>query len=332
MKNDEFAFFNQQLAAMLRDGIPLEGALRRLCEEMRQGQLRRELQLLGADLEKGVPFSEALDARQLPDLYKQMLRVGVKSGNLPGALTLLADYYEWQNNLWVRLKGLMVYPLIVLFVAFLVSLLTTFIWRSVGGSQWQALSGASDENGYQSAQRAYELLQYFWVFPVIFGGVFLACLAIVLVPSWREKIRWRLPAFKEASVARVASGMTLLLKSGVNFPEATQLLAQLETNPKTAADLRAWWQQISMGAKKFSDVAGENRRFPPLFGWIVTNAGEDLAAGFQRAANLYQARAFYRTEVALYSVLPVSILFIGALVLFQVYLIASVFQSLFIYL
>ena len=31
MKLDEFAFFNQQLAAMLRDGIPLEGALQRLC-------------------------------------------------------------------------------------------------------------------------------------------------------------------------------------------------------------------------------------------------------------------------------------------------------------
>ena len=28
MKYDEFAFFNQQLAMMLRDGIPLEGAER----------------------------------------------------------------------------------------------------------------------------------------------------------------------------------------------------------------------------------------------------------------------------------------------------------------
>ena len=32
MNLDEFAFVNQQLAAMLRDGIPLEGALRQLCE------------------------------------------------------------------------------------------------------------------------------------------------------------------------------------------------------------------------------------------------------------------------------------------------------------
>jgi type II secretory pathway component PulF len=37
MNYDEFAFFNQQLAAMLREGIPLEGALKQLCAGMRGG-------------------------------------------------------------------------------------------------------------------------------------------------------------------------------------------------------------------------------------------------------------------------------------------------------
>ena len=60
MKLDEFAFFNQQLAAMLRDGIPLEGALRRLCQEMHAGSLRTELQTLEADLAKGTPMADAL--------------------------------------------------------------------------------------------------------------------------------------------------------------------------------------------------------------------------------------------------------------------------------
>src|SRR5665811_507410 len=121
MKYDEFAFFNQQLAAMLRDGIPLEGALRRLCQEMRGGSLRTELQSLETDLAKGTPMAEALPPRQLPELYKSMILVGVKSGDLPGALTMLADYFQRQNNLWMRLKSLMVYPLIVLFAAFLLS-------------------------------------------------------------------------------------------------------------------------------------------------------------------------------------------------------------------
>ena len=91
MKTDEFAFFNQQLAAMLREGIPLEGALRRLCQEIRRGALRDELQALETDLAKGTPIAEALKARQLPELYKRMMLVGVKSNDLPGALTMLAD-------------------------------------------------------------------------------------------------------------------------------------------------------------------------------------------------------------------------------------------------
>src|SRR5581483_4515536 len=46
MKHDEFAFFNQQLAAMLRDGIPLEGALKQLSADMNRGSLRAEIQAL----------------------------------------------------------------------------------------------------------------------------------------------------------------------------------------------------------------------------------------------------------------------------------------------
>src|ERR1700679_184757 len=136
MKYDEFSFFNQQLAAMLRDGIPLEGALQRLCAEMRRGPLRDELQKLEADLAKGTPMAEALKSRQLPELYKRMVLVGVKSGDLPGALIMLADYFQRQNNIMTRLKGLMVYPLIVLGMAFLIScfmayLLSNFIWNSL---------------------------------------------------------------------------------------------------------------------------------------------------------------------------------------------------------
>ena len=128
MKYDEFVFFNQQLAAMLRDGIPLEGALKRLCQEMRHSPTRDELQALEAELAKGTPIGEALKPRQLPEMYKRMIMVGVKSGDLPSALTMLADYFQNQNNIWTRLKSMMTYPLIVMFVAFVVSLALAFFW------------------------------------------------------------------------------------------------------------------------------------------------------------------------------------------------------------
>jgi type II secretory pathway component PulF len=100
MKYDEFAFLNQQLAAMVRDGIPLESALRRLCADMRQGPLRAELEKLEADLAKGTPLREAVRARQLPELYRQMLEVGAQSNDLPGILTMLADHYQRRHVIW----------------------------------------------------------------------------------------------------------------------------------------------------------------------------------------------------------------------------------------
>jgi len=80
MNYDEFAFFNQQLAAMLREGIPLEGALKQLCAGMRSGPLRAEIEKLEADLARGTPLKEALARRTLPDLYRQITTAPTPSG------------------------------------------------------------------------------------------------------------------------------------------------------------------------------------------------------------------------------------------------------------
>ena len=85
------------------------------------GPLRSELLKLGDDLSKGTPLREALQARQLPDLYRQMLEVGAQANDLPAVLTLLADHYQRRQVIWTRLKGLMVYPAIVFFAALLLS-------------------------------------------------------------------------------------------------------------------------------------------------------------------------------------------------------------------
>ena len=325
MKYDEFAFFNQQLAAMLRDGIPLEGALRRLCQEMRGGALRDELQSLEADLAKGTPMADALAPRQLPELYKRMILVGVKSGDLPGALTMLADYFQNQNNVWTRLKSMMTYPLIVMFVAFLISLVLAFAWNCVIGPSFKEIYSGMGIQLPGATMFALETLQTIWIFPVILGVLFLVMVSIVFLPAMRGKFLWRLPAFKEATVSRIASSLTLLLKSGVNLPDAIGLVEQLETSSAAAADLQQWRKKLAGGVVKFSEVATGSRLIPPLFVWVVASAGEDLTAGFRRAAEIYHSRAIYRTEVALFSVLPLASLFLGAVVLSQAFLVISMF-------
>ena len=325
MKYDEFAFFNQQLAAMLRDGIPLEGALRRLCQEMRGGALRAELQALEADLARGTPMADALAPRQLPELYKRMILVGVKSGDLPGALTMLADYFQNQNNVWTRLKSMMTYPLIVMFVAFLISLVLAFVWNCVIGPSFKEIYSGMGVSLPGATMFALGTLHTIWIFPVTLGILFLVMLSVVFLPAMRGIFLWRLPAFKEATVSRIASSLTLLMKNGVPLPEAIGLVEQLETSSAAAADLEQWRKRLAAGAVKFSEVATGNRLVPPLFVWVVASAGEDLTAGFNRAAEIYHSRAIYRTEVALFSVLPLASLFLGAVVLSQAFLVISMF-------
>jgi type II secretory pathway component PulF len=325
MKYDEFSFFNQQLAAMLRDGIPLEGALQRLCAEMRRGQLRDELQALEADLAKGTPITDALKPRQLPELYKRMILVGVKSGDLPGALTMLADYFQQQNNVWTRLKSMMTYPLIVMFVAFLISLLLAFAWGCVIGPAFKDVFSGMGFRLPAATLFAFATLQAIWAFPVTLGILFLLMTALIFFPPMRGKFLWRLPAFKEATISRIASSLDLLLKNGVNLPEAVGLAEQLETSPAAAADLQRWQMKLASGVTKFSEVTDGDKMIPPIFTWIVSGAGENLADGFKRAADIYHTRAIYRTEVALFSVLPIASLFLGAVIISQAFLVISMF-------
>jgi hypothetical protein len=58
--------------------------------------------------------------------------------------------------------------------------------------------------------------------------------------------------------------------------------------------------------------------FPPLFIWTVAQSGENLAAGFHRAGELYQSRAQYQIEMLLYSALPCSVLALAVMIVAQI--------------
>ena len=307
MNYDEFAFFNQQLAAMLREGIPLEGALKELSAGMRTGPLRAELQQLENDLARGTPLKDALARRSLPDLYRRMMEIGARSNDLPGVLTLLADHYHRANALWSRLKGLMVYPLIVIVVSLGLTLLVS---KSIGAFMSHFISGLGVQPPLMSAA-------VIWMPPVVLAIAAVVMIAAISSPTWRARLRWRLPAFREASLAQLASAMALMLKNGTTLPEALALAEALESNSPAAPTLARWRQLVEAGQGKPADWPSDSRPFPPLFVWLVRKGGEDVAAGFQKAAELYRTRASYRIEMALYGALPVSILLVGQMVLWQ---------------
>lgn len=309
MKTDEFAFFNQQLAAMLRDGIPLEGALQRLCADMSNSAMRGELQALTDDLSKGSPLREAIRKRNLPELYQCLIEVGSQSNDLPGVLTLIADHYQRRYAIWTRLKGLLVYPMIVLIASFVLSALMAYLLDKLVWPSLSIISSAMPQSTFHAA---------LWLSPAILGLLLLAAIVILTIPAFRQSLRWRVPSFRESSIAQIASSLALLLRNGVPLDRALALMERMEGGTVAQREITVWRQRLAAGHGKFVEMAPPGRAFPPLFIWLVAHGREDMAAGFQRAADIYQSRATHRAELLLYSALPCSVLGLGVLIIMQV--------------
>jgi type II secretory pathway component PulF len=109
-----------------------------------------------------------------------------------------------------------------------------------------------------------------------------------------------------------------MLKAGVSLDDALQLVQQMEGDTAAGRELQHWRQRLASGHARFSDVAGETKVFPPLFVWTVSQSQENLAAGFERAAELYQGRANYRGDLLLYSALPCSIIALALVIVSQI--------------
>jgi len=320
MKSEELAFFNLQLAGMIKSGIPLEGALKELSSGMSKGKLRTHIEQLDHDLSQGKPLEEALDQTNLPRFYCQMVKLGARSGHLTGMLTMVADYYQRLFNLGSRLKGMLVYPAILLVITLAISL------------------GLRMANQMLLDVFTFEYMDSM-VQPKVFQRALLSmapvalCAAIILAvvawanPRLRSWIRWHLPGFKETELVKLASSLSILLQGGLSLQESVAFLSQLENDTRLHRELNLWKARLESGQGRFQDIVSPKFIVPPLFVWLVSQGGEDLSAGFDRAAALYQSRADYRFELFLYAVLPVSILALGLLIMGQMAVMASILEN-----
>ncbi|MEN9572319.1 MAG: Type secretion system protein [Verrucomicrobiota bacterium] len=315
MKLDEFAFVNQQLAGMLQSGQPLEGSLRQLSASLERGDLKAELTALEADLAKGTPLRDALPPRQLPEFYKRMVLLGAQANNLPGVLLLLADYYQRLDALWTRLRGLLVYPLIVLLVATGLSLVLGVLLDKVSESILSDTYSMEMWGEVSPTSRPWYALRH--VPTVVLCVLSVASFTVIGLPSLRRKLRWRLPGFREAALAQLAAGFAMLLRGGCPLGESLALLRDLEQGSPVADELKTWGERLASGQGELRELSAGSNIFPPLFMALASESGTDLAKGFGRVADTFQARAAARAETLLYSALPVTAAALGVIIALQ---------------
>ena len=122
--------FARQLSTLQDAGLPILRSLRILEEQQKAGTFRRIIGYVADDIEGGATLSEAMSRfpRCFDRLFVGMVAAGETGGVLDLILSRVADFMEKAQKLKSRVKGAMVYPIVVLGAAFaILLLLMTFV-------------------------------------------------------------------------------------------------------------------------------------------------------------------------------------------------------------
>jgi type IV pilus assembly protein PilC len=111
--------FTRQLSTLQDAGLPILRSLRILEGQSKPGVLKNSLMDVIEDIESGSTLSEAMakHPKCFDRLYCNMVKAGEAGGALEAILQRLADFKEKSQTLKRRVKGAMIYPIVVMLVA-----------------------------------------------------------------------------------------------------------------------------------------------------------------------------------------------------------------------
>jgi type IV pilus assembly protein PilC len=123
--------FARQLSTLQDAGLPILRSLRILQEQQRSGTFKRVIGYVADEIEGGSTLSEAMGRfpRTFNRLFVNMVAAGETGGVLDLILARVADFMESAEKLKSRVKGAMIYPIVVLSAAFTILLL--LMWKVI---------------------------------------------------------------------------------------------------------------------------------------------------------------------------------------------------------
>ena len=318
----------RQLATLLRSGIPLNDALKALVEQIETRQLEAVFRSVRERITQGSSFAEALELFPgvFPPLYVAMVRSGEAAGSLDVVLERLAMFLLGQAKTKNKVMAALMYPMIMLGVgAIVVSVLMIKVVPKL--IQLVAARGGELPLPTLILKSISEFVGAYWYLMLL--GVILLNMFVASVRR-TEKGRYatdrmllNLPVFgdlfKKQAIARFATTLSTLLKTGVQVLDAIKIVRAIVGN----AVLQGVLDDLHAAILQGGDISSPLKKsgiFPPAVGYMIA-VGEqtgELETVLDRLAEAYENEVEIATERMTAVIEPVLILIMAALVAFIV--------------
>jgi type IV pilus assembly protein PilC len=302
VKPKALQIFSRQFATMIEAGLNVVSALVILEEQTEDKKFATVVSELRADVEGGLLLSQAMarHPRVFSRLFISMVEAGEAAGILDTVLDRVAIQIEKETRIRRRVKGAMMYPMMVLgfatlvLVGMLIFLVPVFvgIFEDLGGDLpmlTQIVVNASNV-----------LRDYFYiVFPAV-GGALFGFLRYKKTEGGRrrwDRLRLRVPmgigqVVLKVGIARFSRTLSTLVGAGVDIIQALEITGTTAGNSLIEDATAIVRERIHQGVPIAVPLT-ENAIFPPMVAHMV-KVGEETG---ELEKMLGKIADFYEDEV-----------------------------------
>ncbi|MBM3747010.1 MAG: type II secretion system protein GspF [Acidobacteria bacterium] len=331
-------FFTQELATLLKAGVPLDRSLSITTELTERDLFREVLQDVLRILKGGKSLGDSLATHpeHFNDLYVNIVRAGEASGALAPVFERLAEFERTRDEVRNYIVSSMIYPALLALVGLgSILVLMNFVVPR--------FALVFQESRMQMPLPTKILLEmstilktYGWIALGAMAAAVAGLRTYIRTPAgrlWWDALRLRLPllgpALRKAETSRFARAMETLVANSVPLVQSIGIAAAILTNRRMAGSL----ETVSQGVKRGEGISGPLRKtgeFPPLAAHLLS-VGEEtgqLHQMFGRMADIYEneTRTAIRRFTALFEPLIILVMgvVVGALILSMLLAITSI--------
>ncbi len=329
VSSGHLALFCRQFGTYLDAGVDLIRALESLNKQFARTGLGPVIGRMTLAVRRGDTLSDAVirEPQAFDKQFVSMIRVAEARGGIPEVLKRMAGHYEARQRLIRQARSALIYPVIVITIAFGVGmLLTIFILPTLAGMMLEMAGGRA----LPMPAQVLISFNYFmvkvgwWAVPMgLFGGTF-GLIWFHRTPAGKsimDSIAVNIPVLglllRKIDTSRFCRTLSALLEAGVNIGDSLQLTAEvLGTTPYQNAIRNA--RTAVMEGTELSEALLLSRRFTPDVIAIVESGEETgkMPEVLERLADDYEEQVEMLVKNLSSLIQPILFIFLGGIVLF----------------
>lgn len=328
VKPRDLAIFTRQFSVMIDAGLPLIQCLEILGSQQKNPNFGKVIVSVRSDVESGATLSDAMrkHPKVFDGLFVNMIAAGEAGGILDQILDRLAGYIEKAVKLKGQVKSALMYPIVVLLVAFGVILIIMYKVIPTFAAMFAA-SGNELPLPTVIVVAASKIVES-WGPALFFFTIVLA----IVIKKWYgtyhgrrvlDKLLLKIPLIgtllQKIAIARFCRTLSTLIAAGVPILDGIEITAKTSGNAIVEDALIGVKKDISEG-KTISEPLGKISLFPSMVVSMIS-VGESTGAldtMLSKVADFYEEEVDLAVATLMSMLEPILIVFLGGVIGFIV--------------